>query len=139
MAETKQELLCHKVPVTEEQCRSLADEMRVLAQPQRLMILLLLRQQRCMVADIERLTGITQPMLSQYLGQLRRAELVVSERVGRKIFYRLAQTITAQKAQDLLAILVPETSLDSASDEEKSASSEEWPSYGHGAMFAQLL
>lgn len=139
MAEIKQELLRHRVPVTEEQCRSLAEEMRVLAQPQRLMILLLLRQQRCMVADIERLTGITQPMLSQYLGQLRRAELVVSERVGRKIFYRIAQTLTAQKAQDLLTILVPERSSDGAADEEKSVSSEEWPSHGHGAMFAQLL
>lgn len=126
---------CDRLPVTEEQCRTLAESLRILAQPQRLMILLLLRQQRCVVADIERLTGIAQPMLSQYLGQLRRAGLVVADRVGRQVFYMFAQTSAAHNAQAVLTILVPELSLES----ENMMEAEEWSSYGHGAMFARLL
>lgn len=126
------------LPVSEETCRMLAEALRVLAQPQRLMILFLLRQKRRMVADIERLTGITQPMLSQYLGQLRRAELVVSDRVGRQIFYALAHTQAAQQAVALLDVFVPETP-PSSSSQERSVTVEEWDVCGHGAMFARLL
>lgn len=126
------------LPVSEDVCRTLADALRVLAQPQRLMILFLLRQKRRMVADIERLTGITQPMLSQYLGQLRRADLVVSDRVGRQIFYTFADTQAAQQAVALLDIFVPEEP-SSLPSQERSVTREEWDACGHGAMFARLL
>lgn len=126
------------LPASDEQCRAAVDTLRMLAQPQRLSILFLLRQKRHVVGDIERLTGITQPMLSQYLGQLRRAELVVSDRVGRQIFYALAQTHIARQALVVLDVMLPGR-YTAPAFAPKNVAVEEWETYGHGAMFARLL
>ena len=41
-------------------------------------------------AEIERLTGVTQPALSQQLAELRRASLVMTRRDAKLVFYSLA-------------------------------------------------
>lgn len=120
--------------MTADQCCEWAEDMRIFAQPQRLLILFVLRQKQRIVADIECLTGITQPMLSQYLAQLRRAEIVLSHRKGRQTFYRFAPTLAAQRALAVLDILSPQLqwpSLSSLCDEEEEG--------GHGAQFVRLL
>ncbi len=76
------------------QSRELADaaseKIRVFAQPQRLMILSFLLGGERGVAEIEKATGIGQPTLSQQLAELRRADLVVTRREAKLVYYRLA-------------------------------------------------
>ena len=76
------------------QSRELADaateKIRVFAQPQRLMILSYLLGGERGVAEIEKATGVGQPTLSQQLAELRRADLVVTRREAKLVYYRLA-------------------------------------------------
>ncbi len=67
-----------------------AEQIKVYAQPQRLMILSCLLEGERMVSDIDAATGIGQPALSQQLAELRRKELVSTRRQGTQIFYALA-------------------------------------------------
>ena len=64
--------------------------MKVLANPDRLLILCRLSQQQMCVGDIETELGIVQPTLSQQLTVLRKAALVTTRRDGKRIFYALA-------------------------------------------------
>jgi DNA-binding transcriptional ArsR family regulator len=66
------------------------EQLKVYAQPQRLMILSCLLGGERMVSEIDAATGIGQPALSQQLAELRRKELVNTRRQGTQIFYTLA-------------------------------------------------
>jgi ArsR family transcriptional regulator len=63
--------------------------LQALAQPMRLQLLEILSLRPACVCDLVRLTGKRQPYISQHLSVLSAARLVVSERDGRRIFYRL--------------------------------------------------
>lgn len=63
--------------------------MRVLSNPDRLMILCQLSQGERRVGELETLLGIVQPTLSQQLTVLREEQLVGTRREGKNIFYRL--------------------------------------------------
>lgn len=67
-----------------------ADLLKVAANPNRLRILYLLTQGECSVSEIEQRLGIRQPTLSQQLGELRNAEVVVTRREHKAVFYSLA-------------------------------------------------
>ncbi len=73
-----------------ELAEAAAEKLRVFAQPQRLMILSCLLGGERQVAEIERLTGVSQPALSQQLAELRRASLVMTRRDAKLVFYSLA-------------------------------------------------
>lgn len=70
---------------------SLAEVFRILGQPVRLLIVLILAQDRACVCHIEAVTGIRQAVISQHLIVLRKAGLVGTQREGRHIYYRLVQ------------------------------------------------
>ncbi len=76
------------------QSRALADAMseklRIFAQPQRLMILSSLLSGEKSVSEIDAMTAIGQPALSQQLAELRRAELVRARRAAKQVHYTLA-------------------------------------------------
>ncbi len=63
--------------------------MKVLANPDRLMILCQLSRGEMRVGDIETLLGIVQPTLSQQLTVLREDGLVSTRREGKSIYYRV--------------------------------------------------
>jgi DNA-binding transcriptional ArsR family regulator len=63
--------------------------MKVLANPDRLMILCQLTRGEMRVGDIETLLGIGQPTLSQQLTVLREDGLVSTRREGKNIYYRV--------------------------------------------------
>jgi DNA-binding transcriptional ArsR family regulator len=63
--------------------------MKVLANPDRLMILCQLSRGEMRVGDIETLLGIGQPTLSQQLTVLREDGLVSTRREGKNIYYRV--------------------------------------------------
>jgi DNA-binding transcriptional ArsR family regulator len=65
------------------------DLMKVLANPDRLLILCQLSQQEMCVGELESKLGIVQPTLSQQLTVLRNATLVATRREGKNIFYQL--------------------------------------------------
>jgi DNA-binding transcriptional ArsR family regulator len=83
--------------------RQHADEavlmLKLLGNADRLLLLCQLVQQERTVGELERLTGITQPTLSQQLGVLRREGAVDTRREGKFIWYRLADGRVLQLMQ----------------------------------------
>ena len=75
--------------------------MKVLANPDRLMILCQLSRGELRVGDIETLLGIVQPTLSQQLTVLREEGLVNTRREGKNIFY----TVNSPQALAVLEVL----------------------------------
>lgn len=78
--------------------------LKVLGNIDRLMLLCQLVQQERTVGELEQLTGITQPTLSQQLGVLRREGVVGTRRTGKFIWYRLEDGRTLQIMQALYAL-----------------------------------
>jgi len=75
--------------------------MKVMANPDRLLLLCQLAQNERSVSELEHLTGLKQPSLSQQLTVLREAKLVFTRREGKNIFYQLA-SISAMKVMQVL-------------------------------------
>jgi len=83
--------------VAGEACRL----MKVLANPDRLLILCQLSQGERRVGELEELLGIVQPTLSQQLTVLREEQLVSTRREGKNIHYGL----TSPKALAVMQVL----------------------------------
>ncbi|GFE76348.1 helix-turn-helix transcriptional regulator [Novosphingobium sp. TCA1] len=81
-----------------------AEVLRALAHPIRLQILHAIRGGQLSVGEIEEVTGIGQPGLSQQLSILRKAELVLSERSGKQVFYRTDRARLAETCAALAAL-----------------------------------
>eukprot|EP01037_Dinobryon_pediforme_P008750 gene8750-8841_t len=64
--------------------------MKVLSNPDRLLLLCQLTQGEKRVGELEELVGISQPTLSQQLGVLREEGLVNTRRDGKNIYYEIA-------------------------------------------------
>jgi DNA-binding transcriptional ArsR family regulator len=64
--------------------------LKVLANPDRLLLLCQLSQGEQCVGDLEKLVGIKQPTLSQQLTILRSEKLVNTRREGKLIYYSIA-------------------------------------------------
>lgn len=64
--------------------------LKSLANEDRLLLLCQLVSEEKAVSELERLTGIRQPTLSQQLGVLRNEGLVITRREGKWIFYSVA-------------------------------------------------
>ncbi len=73
--------------------------LKLMGNADRLMLLCQLALQERTVGDLEQLTGITQPTLSQQLGVLRREGLVATRREGKFIWYQLADERALQLMQ----------------------------------------
>lgn len=85
-----------KIATIEKEVMALRDQagqvstmLKQLANPDRLLILCQLAEQEFNVSQIEQLTGIMQPTLSQQLTILRRAKLVTTRREGKQIYYAI--------------------------------------------------
>lgn len=63
--------------------------MRILSNPDRLLLLCQLALGEKRVGELEELVGVAQPTLSQQLGVLRDAALVSTRRDGKQIYYRI--------------------------------------------------
>ena len=69
---------------------SIIRTLKVVADPNRLRILLLLRGEELSVAELQEILGMGQSTISTHLSQLRQAELVEDRRTGKSHFYRLS-------------------------------------------------
>lgn len=72
-----------------------AAKLKNFAQPQRLMILSCLLEGERNVGEIDAATSIGQPMLSQQLAALRKADLVTTRREGTQKYYSITDENTA--------------------------------------------
>jgi DNA-binding transcriptional ArsR family regulator len=114
---------------------ALAEVMRTLGHDTRLrLITTLLGHGEKSVSQIEALTGIGQPGLSQQLAILRKAELVQTRRAAKQVYYSVASTAFASTASflDALARTGP-------SDRFPQAELKASQSRGSAAMFAKIL
>lgn len=75
--------------------------MKVLSNPDRLLLLCQLSEGEKRVGELEELVGIVQPTLSQQLGVLREEGLVSTRREGKNIYYQ----ITSPQALALMGTL----------------------------------
>lgn len=76
--------------------QSKAELFQILSHPVRLQILDALRRQPCCVCHLQALTHRPQAYVSQQLKVLREAGLVVDEKEGQNVYYRLCdQDVTA--------------------------------------------
>jgi len=70
-------------------CRFRADTLKALAHPARFFMLeTMAAEERC-VCELQRLVGLDLSTVSKHLTVLRKAGLVVNERRGHQVFYRL--------------------------------------------------
>lgn len=78
-----------------------AEILKSLANPHRLMIVCTLVEGERAVSELERDLDIRQPSLSQHLASLREAGLVVGRREAKAVFYRLADARVARVIEAL--------------------------------------
>lgn len=75
--------------------------MRVMSNPDRLLLLCQLSQGERRVGELEELLDIQQPTLSQQLAVLREESLVTTRRDGKQVYY----SIDSRAAMDVLNVL----------------------------------
>src|SRR5919109_3646825 len=93
--------------------------LRILADPTRLRLLLLLEQEELSVAELQDILGMGQSRISSHLAQLKRANLVVDRRAGKNVYYDLTKVAgrdgtrgRIQQVMRTLAREIPETPRD---------------------------
>lgn len=78
-----------------ERVPEVAELLRFIATPSRLLLLCQLAQGEMTVGGLEEATGIRQPALSQQLAELRQRKLVATRRESRSIIYRMTDSRVA--------------------------------------------
>lgn len=92
--------------------------LRLLADPTRLRLLLLLEQEELSVAELQQILGMGQSRISSHLAQLKRAGVVEDRRAGKNVYYGakgVGKNGTRDRIQEILQLLakeVPETGRD---------------------------
>ena len=110
-----------------------AELLRAIAHPVRLQILCAIKDEELAVSQIEEVTRIAQPGLSQQLAILRKANLVVTRRDGKQIFYKVnsERMLGASELLDALAGTQAVRRLDRNAARKQSS--------GGAATFARIL
>jgi len=86
-----------------------ADLLKTLSHPARLMIVCCLVEGEYSVGELEEKNDVHQPHLSQHLTVLRSSGIVETRRDGKQIFYRLTEDKAAQLVASLHDIFCVET------------------------------
>src|SRR5256886_7401029 len=93
--------------------------LRLLADPTRLRLLLLLEEEELSVAELQQILNMGQSRISSHLAQLKRAGVVVDRRAGKNVYYGATRSAgrngTRDRVQQIIETLareVPETARD---------------------------
>lgn len=93
--------------------------LRLLADPTRLRLLLLLEREELSVAELQDILGMGQSRISSHLAQLKRAGAVADRRAGKNVYYGVVKTAEPDSARrqisDLMRTLareIPDTARD---------------------------
>jgi ubiquinone/menaquinone biosynthesis C-methylase UbiE/DNA-binding MarR family transcriptional regulator len=98
---------------------SILKNLRLLADPSRLRILLLVEREELSVAELQEILGMGQSRISTHLAQLKQAGLVEDRRNGKSILYRLKPSALSNGFSQMLDVLrqaaaeIPEAEQDS--------------------------
>jgi ArsR family transcriptional regulator len=84
---------------------SIIKTLKVVADPNRLRILLLLKGEELSVAELQEILAMGQSTISTHLSQLKQTELVEDRRTGKSNFYRLAVANDSRPDSVLLRLL----------------------------------
>ena len=84
---------------------SITKTLKVVADPNRLRILLLLKGEELSVAELQEILAMGQSTISTHLSQLKQAELVEDRRTGKSNFYRLGVASDSRPDSVLLRLL----------------------------------
>ncbi|AXY22909.1 Biofilm growth-associated repressor [Komagataeibacter saccharivorans] len=103
------------LPRTRDVAENLAQRLRLLGQPQRLMVLACLLDGEKSVGQIEIETGIGQPTLSQQLAELRRAEIVVTRKEARQVIYSIKDSMEEMRIRLICSACDPDFGMDQLS------------------------
>ena len=87
---------------SEQHLGELAEIFRLMGDPNRLRILLLVMEQPHAVGEIAERTGLSPSLVSHNLSRLRAGRLVRSERQGKQVFYRAADAHVDSVLRDML-------------------------------------
>jgi DNA-binding transcriptional ArsR family regulator len=105
MAETRRK----KEPAARHgRAEEISEILKLLGNPQRLLIAWLLCEGEYAVSEIEEKLGIRQPTLSQQLGALREAGVIERRRQAKAVIYHLADERTRHLLDALRRIFCPE-------------------------------
>src|SRR5213082_3631653 len=92
--------------------------LRLIADPTRLRVLLLLEQEELSVAELQEILGMGQSRISSHLAQLKRAGAVIDRRAGKNVYYGLkdfSRNGARARVQELVQTMareIPETRRD---------------------------
>lgn len=78
---------------------------RLLADPTRLRLLLLLEGQELTVAELTQITGLAQSRVSTHLGRLRETGLLEDRRSGQSVFYSVTESGGSDETEQLWSVL----------------------------------
>ena len=98
---------------------SILKNLRLLADPSRLRILLLVEREELSVAELQEILGMGQSRISTHLAQLKQAGLLEDRRNGKSILYRLKHGVQSNGFSEMLGVLrqaaaeIPEAEQDS--------------------------
>lgn len=81
-----------------------ADLFQILSHPVRLQILDELRKRQACVCHLQAVTGRPQAYVSQQLRIMRDADLVVDEKEGQNVYYRLTSNLTRDILDKMLGL-----------------------------------
>jgi ubiquinone/menaquinone biosynthesis C-methylase UbiE/DNA-binding MarR family transcriptional regulator len=84
---------------------SILKNLRLLADPSRLRILLLVEREELSVAELQEILGMGQSRISTHLAQLKQAGLVEDRRNGKSILYRLKPSALSNGFSQMLDVL----------------------------------
>lgn len=70
---------------------SIVKSLKLLSDPTRLRLLLLLKEEELSVVEIQEILGMGQSRISSHLAQLKAAQLVIDRRAGKNIYYELTK------------------------------------------------
>ena len=97
----------------------LLKQMKALADPVRLRVVALCGAAECSVSELTRVTGLSQPRVSQHLKQLCAADLLERFRDGHFVYYRMPVNGANAASRRRLFALLPDDEPQFASDVEK--------------------
>ncbi|PLZ00227.1 ArsR family transcriptional regulator [Burkholderia sp. WAC0059] len=95
------------VEVNRPELMAIANYLRIMSHPSRLAIALLLLNGPCAVSEIERSLGLRQPNLSQHLGVLRDANVLLASRHAKSVIYSLCDGLANELAQSISTVMKP--------------------------------
>lgn len=89
---------------TAEKCEYVAEILKVLSHPQRLLILCQLTDEPKSVGDLEKLSGASQSAVSQFLGKMKAQGLVKAHKQNQFTYYDIADPNVKKLIQALYNI-----------------------------------